>query len=142
METCWFCEKRPANPNSALQVRFQGEKLGTTKTGFKQYTTTYEGRVVNVPRCQACALNHRRASRGSLKYSLLGTLGVLTLLFKMLTYGMADTVLTVAGALALLIWIVQTVRIRLSMGETAPDTKALSYPAVEELRKQGWKQGF
>ena len=40
MDTCWFCDKRPADPNSAFEVQFHGDKIGTTKTGFKQYTTT------------------------------------------------------------------------------------------------------
>ena len=142
METCWFCENRPAHPNSALEVRFHGEKIGTTKTGFKQYTTSYEGRLVKVPRCKECEINHRRASRASLKYSLLGILGVFALLGTTYTYGMGDTVLAVLGALAILTWILLSVRMGRSIRETGPDWKAQSYPAVEELKKQGWKGGF
>ena len=142
METCWFCEKRPADPNSAFDVQFHGEKLFTRKTGFKQYTTTYEGRLVQVPRCKECERNHRRASRGGLKNGLLGTLGVLALLGTVYTYGMADMVLTVLGAMAILAWLVLSVRMGRSMQGTGPASKAGSYPAVEELKKEGWKGGF
>jgi len=80
METCFFCETRPADPPSAVEVQLRGEKLGTRKTGFKQYTTTYEGRRVPVPRCSACAEIHRKQRRSAGTSTVLGTVGVLVIL--------------------------------------------------------------
>lgn len=61
MPTCWYCEERSADPDSAFLVQLRGEKIGTRKTGMHETTTYYESRTVSVPRCTECYARHRKA---------------------------------------------------------------------------------
>ena len=76
MEICWFCETRPADPDSGREVRMVGKKLGTEKTGPDEYTTTYDSRIIKVPRCKQCEFNHRKMRKGRVVPTILGTMGV------------------------------------------------------------------
>jgi hypothetical protein len=143
METCWFCETRPADTDSALQVTMRGEKLGTQKTGFKQYTTYYDARTIAVPRCATCAANHRKRSSWNFPIGLAflvpigigfaitrwhGSLGTLL-----------DTVIPCGGAivgLGIAVWL--GIRLARSTQGTKNEGHRAQFPAVKELKEQGW----
>jgi hypothetical protein len=63
MPTCWFCEDNLSTREADLVVSLRGKKLGTKKTGFKEYTTYYEKKVVRIPRCPECKKKHEKVKK-------------------------------------------------------------------------------
>jgi len=144
METCWFCETRPADTAASLKVTMRGKELGTRKTGFKEYTTYYDARTIDVPRCATCEANHRTRRRWNFPIGLafVGPIGigfVITSLYGPLGT-LLDTVIPCGGALiglGIAVWL------GIRLAQRTKETKhneghKAEFPAVKELKEQGW----
>ena len=143
METCWFCKTRPADPHSVLEVQMSGRKIGTTKSGPKQYTTSYEGRKVLVPRCKECEFNHRKMRKGRVFPIILGAMGTICALSAFtFFYEEIKLILIVLSALLVLTFVLMFVRLGLITRGTAPEWMKAEYPAVKQLLEQGWNLGL
>lgn len=143
METCWFCKTCLANPRAALKVHMRGKKIGTTKTGFKEYTTSYEGRVVLVPRCKECESHHHTMRKGRVFPIILGTMGTICALSAFTYfYDAIKLILIILSSVLTLTFVLMFVRLGLITRGTAPEWTKAEYPAVKELLKQGWHLGL
>jgi hypothetical protein len=143
MENCWFCETRPADVNAALKVTLRGKKLGTKKTGFKEYTTYYDNRTITVPRCAQCEANHHKRSSWNFLIGLafLGPIGVgffITSWFARLGTLLDTLIPCVGGLIGLGIAMLLAIKLAQSTMGTKNAGHKAEFPAVKELKEQGW----
>lgn len=148
MMTCWFCEERAATRGSGVRITLKGERIGTRKTGFKEWTTYYEQKVVTVPRCKVCESKHQQAGKYKQWPLLFFVLPILTVSASAI--GISDsapyweTAVFVSGAIGVIaaigLWVyfavVRPAQIR---SGTKPKGTWARYPEVQELREQGWR---
>jgi hypothetical protein len=144
MTFCWFCEKRPADPEAAVPVGFQ---TGGVATSTVDRVTTYRAlrKEVIVPRCKDCEEKMGRASNRNI---LAGSAFVLFIVAGFLGKELFPDLpsfynyaFPCGGAI---IGSIIGIAISLKVGDVEkgikPVNAALLYPAVQEMQKrEGWK---
>ena len=147
MDTCWFCGTRPAEIHSSAIVK-AGKQIGESWGTRKHTKSLIETTRVSVPRCAKCETYHRRVRRGG---GFLGGLGCLApviisfVIIESTSLGLfLNILIPVVGAIvgmgiAVLAVVVMA---RSAFGTTGEFTKnegyKLEFPAVEELKQEGW----
>lgn len=51
---CWFCQKHPADPKLAVEIKMYGDVQIQTQMFSSQYRATWRNITVAVPRCRCC----------------------------------------------------------------------------------------
>lgn len=51
---CWFCQKHPADPNFAIEIKMYGNVRIQAEVFSRQYRTTWNNALVVIPRCKHC----------------------------------------------------------------------------------------
>lgn len=51
---CWFCQKNPADPALAVEIKMYGDVQIQTRPFSSQYRATWRNITVKVPRCRHC----------------------------------------------------------------------------------------
>jgi hypothetical protein len=137
MATCWYCEKRSADPKSAYEFKMH------------QHAPPYRSTAVSVPRCEECWAIHGRIQRLAriiaIVFFVVPTVLCL-LLFLLrsilewrLPWGIPVAVAVVTGAIIIGIPSLWERRMLKSVG-TKYENKAYSeYPEAKELKQDGWK---
>jgi len=157
-KTCWFCKKRSATKEAAVTVPMHRttnvSRSGQyrTKTGrtARTYTYTYNSATVDVPRCQDCMREHKKAGTASTLAGLGGFFLILIfgtwvggLMLSGLVdyprlYGLVISFCVACAWVGVLVWHETWA---LERRGTAPLSKKLDYPGVKSLLAAGWKEG-
>ena len=145
--TCWFCEKNPADPSSAIKYNLEKNQL--LKRYGRQRTFEVQKRTIVVPQCQSC----KELREKSNTFPWIPTLAffILAALFSYLletftTIGPIGycigipAAMLIAGLLAALL----STRREKREGWTEEDKQIIAknpdnFPTLKELKESGWQ---
>lgn len=103
-ETCWFCQKAPAEAGAGVTSPMYGNvQTDRVWDGVQRQRTRWNSRVIVVPRCRACkAVHDRQALQG---FGWLGILGFIGLFLGLLFLAFSPAALVLIGLSLLPIWL-------------------------------------
>ena len=136
--TCWFCKERSSVRGRAYNIPMYGDVTHGWNT--KRYRST----TVEVPRCEECWTAHQPAQKTRASAGCFTGLGVMCTSFGfILALALSGSP---AGGFMLFLGIagLVTLVISLVVGHSTSneaDSKAMQYPRVVELKRQGWAKG-
>ena len=148
-EKCWFCEENAPDPTATISVKIQGDELGRKKAGFKEYTVSYAGGTVGVPRCLRCKDIHESTKRWGLgcTLSFIIPVGVGLILQQAFNpnpvpgASVTPVLVYIGIATGILLSIVLGKKFKDYLGDnvTKPEGKKNEYPPIKELVDGGYK---
>jgi hypothetical protein len=147
--TCYYCGLNQAHGDAAVEVPMFGNVKRTLiesdyLTGRTRYHVTWQHATVRVPRCQECKKYHAMIEKWTIGSGLSGI--ALAILFFVLAYVVGGDVGTFFGFLGfILLFIGFLFGYVLGRSEVPYKMKGATdyeqFGRIEELRKQGWKNG-
>jgi hypothetical protein len=139
---CWFCRSNPRDDHSAIDIPMYGQVMRVPV--YNGYQVRWQNFTLKVPRCGPCKTAHRRRDAYTLLGGFLGGL---------LGLGGCTGVTAVTGAWFPALFLISVgilagggafgslLMLKKYTAGVRPESHKNHYPALETMKKRGWKVG-